>query len=230
MRILGIIPARGGSKGIPGKNIKLLNGKPLIYYTYKASKTSNLLSRTIVSTDDDSIISVCNNIGMDVPFKRPTQLAQDNTPSLPVILHALEVLEKEGETYDSVCLLQPTTPFRSPGLIDKAISKFYETGADSLVSVRAVPHEYNPHWVFEPNSSGFLRIATGEKRIIPRRQELPPAFIRDGAIYITKTEVLKSQNSLLGSTIAYHIHNPEHYVNLDTMKDWQQAEKLICAE
>ena len=140
---------------------------------------------------------------MEVPFMRPSNLAADKSPTLPVIKHALEFLRTLGETYDAVCLLQVTSPFREEGLIDQAINEFIKSGADALVSVLSVPHEYNPHWVFEPNNDGFLKIATGENEIIPRRQELPPAFIRDGAIYITKTKVIEEQNSLYGEKLAY---------------------------
>lgn len=230
MRILGVIPARGGSKGIPGKNIKLLHGKPLIAYTFEASQSAQRLSRTIVSTDDDTTFQVCQGLGMDVPFIRPSDLGQDHTPTLPVILHALETLEVKGEHYDAVCLLQPTSPFRSPGLIDNAIESFLIKKPDSLVSVRAVPHEYNPHWVFEPDGENFLHIATGENSIIPRRQDLPPAYIRDGALYLTRTDILRGQKSLYGQKIAYLKHEPPFYVNLDTIADWQLAEQFLCAE
>ena len=121
MKILGIIPARGGSKGVPQKNIKILNGKPLIWYTHQASKASKLLSRTIVSSEDKNILDVCNSIGMDIPFVRPQNLANDKTPTIDVIFHALKKIEELGEQYDAVCLLQVTTPFRTPQLIDDAI-------------------------------------------------------------------------------------------------------------
>ncbi|CAM4098490.1 cytidylyltransferase domain-containing protein [Gillisia limnaea] len=226
MNILGLIPARGGSKGIPGKNIKLLAGKHLLEYTFESVKASSLLSRVILSTDDPEIIRVAEKIGMEAPFIRPKNLAEDTTSSLEVVKHALGVLNLNGEEYDAVCLLQPTTPFREPGLIDSAIKKFTEGNFDSLISVREVPADFNPHWVFE-EKDGKLEIATGEKEIISRRQELPKAYHRDGAIYITKTSVLLDQNSLYGKNIGFINTTGSPYVNIDVPKDWTEAEKLV---
>jgi CMP-N,N'-diacetyllegionaminic acid synthase len=123
-------------------------------------------------------------------------------------------------------LLQPTNPFRENGFIDQAIEKFTASKADSLVSVLSIPHEFNPHWAFEENENGLLQIATGEERIIPRRQDLPKAYFRDGSIYITKTSVIK-KDSLYGNSIAYIHSNPEWHVNIDTMEDWEKAETLL---
>ncbi|OOG74598.1 cytidylyltransferase domain-containing protein [Algoriphagus sp. A40] len=227
MKILGLIPARGGSKGIPGKNVKSLAGKPLLAYTFDSARESTLLSKVILSSDDPEIIRVANQIGLETPFVRPSDLASDVSPTLPVIIHALRFFEERGEKYDAVCLLQATNPFRRKGLVDEAIQKFIAADADALISVLPVPHEFNPHWIFEPNSEGLLSIATGEKTIIPRRQDLPPAYFRDGAIYITKTKVLFGQNSLYGEKLAYIEGDESRYVNLDTMRDWEKAEELV---
>lgn len=227
MKILGLIPARGGSKGVPGKNIKLLGGKPLIQYTSDVALDSQLLAKTIVSTDDDAIIFTSKKIGLDVPFKRPQNLAEDKSPTLPVILHALDYLESKGEYFDAVCLLQATSPFRTVEFLNKAIQQFIDNNTDSLVSVLEVPHEYNPHWTFELDDNQHLKIATGEEEIITRRQSLPKAYHRDGSLYITKTAVLREQNSLYGKTIS-HIESPkERYVNIDTLEDWKKAEQLV---
>jgi CMP-N,N'-diacetyllegionaminic acid synthase len=226
-KTLAIIPARGGSKGIPGKNIKLLGGKPLLQYTVEAARESKFLSRVILSSDDVAIIDFAKSIGLDVPFVRPAHLATDQSGSLEVVQHTLQELARQGEYYDAVCLLQPTTPFRKPGSIDAAIQQFLDSDCDSLVSVREVPEEYNPHWVFEADEKGFLSIATGEKEIIKRRQELPRAYFRDGSIYLTKTEVIIEQHSLYGSSIGYVVSEGKKYVNLDTMSDWELAEALL---
>lgn len=230
MRILAVIPARGGSKGIPRKNIKLLNGKPLIQYTIEAAKQAQLLTTCIVSTEDEEIAEVSKKLGVGVPFMRPKHLSHDDTPTLPVIQHALAHFKEIEESFDAVCILQPTTPFREKGLIDNAIKKFIETGADALISVRLVPHEYNPHWVFEPNPSGFLNIATGENKIIPRRQDLPPAYIRDGAIYLTKTQGVVLENSLYGNRLSFVLHNSKKHVNIDRLEDWDRAEEMLDKE
>ncbi|UZH54857.1 acylneuraminate cytidylyltransferase family protein [Salinimicrobium tongyeongense] len=227
MKILGLIPARGGSKGIPGKNIKSLGRKPLLQYTFESAKNSKLLSKVILSSDDPEIIAVAEEIGLEVPFRRPTALAADDTPTLDVVKHALNYFAQKGQNFDAVCLLQPTTPFRRTGLIDEAIGKFISGNFDSLLSVREVPAEFNPHWLFEENESGSLRLATGEKEIISRRQELPVAYHRDGAIYITKTEVLQKQNSLYGNNIGFIDTTGDPYVNIDIPQDWEKAERLL---
>ncbi|MDI1323113.1 MAG: acylneuraminate cytidylyltransferase family protein [Algoriphagus sp.] len=227
LKVLGLIPARGGSKGIPGKNIKYLQGKPLIAYTLESAKESKLLSRTILSSDDPEIIAVARQLGLDVPFTRPSDLASDQSPTLPVIIHALQYLKSIGEEYDAVCLLQVTNPFRRLGMIDEAINQLEESGADALISVLPVPHEFNPHWVFEPGADGNLHIATGEEKIISRRQDLPSAYFRDGAIYLTRTEIILNEKSLYGKKLAYLHGDKDRYVNLDTMDDWFKAEELV---
>lgn len=227
MKILGIIPARGGSKGVPRKNIKELNGKPLIQYTSDIALATDKISKLIVSSDDEDIIKVSKSLGIEVPFKRPKDLGLDKTPSLAVIIHALNHFKAIGEEFDAVCLLQATSPFRTVKFLNDAIEQFIVKETDSLISVQKVPHEYNPHWVFEPNKKGVLEISTGEKEIISRRQDLPDTFHRDGSIYITKVDVLLNNNSLYGNSISYIETPKEYYVNIDTMEDWHKAEELI---
>lgn len=226
MRILGLIPARCGSKGVPNKNIKLLGNKPLIEYTIQDAKKSKSLAGLVVSTDSVDIAHIAELAGCKPPFIRPSELAQDTSTSLEVIQHALAFFEAQDHFFEAVCLLQPTCPFREKDSIDFAIEKFIATQADSLVSVLPIPHHYNPHWAFEVGNQGFLHIATGDEKIISRRQDLPNAFHRDGSIYITKTEVIK-QGSLYGNSITYIESNPQFHVNIDTMDDWELAEKLI---
>jgi len=162
---------------------------------------------------------------VEVPFMRPEELAQDSSGSLGVVKHALEFFEKRGEFFDAVCLLQVTSPYRPAGAIDEAIKLFAEKRPDSLVSVRKVPDEFNPHWVFEIAEDGYLHIATGEEKII--RQELPPAYHRDGAIYISSVETIKNKDSLLGDEIlAFPIESPV-LINIDTIEDWEVAERFF---
>ena len=228
MRILGLIPARGGSKGVPNKNIKLLGDKPLIAYTIASAKAASMLAETIVSTDSEAIFAIAAQYGLQPPFLRPESLAQDHSTSLEVVQHALLFYNDQDIFFDAVCLLQPTSPFRERGFVDRAIQTFVASGADSLVSVLPVPHQYNPHWVFEPGADGLLKIATGDQKIIPRRQALPHAFHRDGSVYITKTDVIKN-GSLYGSRLAYCESNPKLYVNIDTPDDWSTAEHMASA-
>lgn len=225
MKILAIIPARGGSKGVPRKNIKLLNGKPLLQYTFEAAKNSKLLTDIILTSEDSEIIEIANKMGLKAPFIRPHELATDAAASIDVVLHAIDYMENQGFFYDAVCLLQPSSPFRESGFIDKAIEKFISQKSDSMLSVLAVPHEFNPHWVFEQDKEGNLKIATGEKEIIKRRQDLPSAFYRDGSVYITKIEVLKNQKSFYGNSIGYIESDSNYSCNIDTMSDWDLAEK-----
>ena len=226
MKILAIIPARGGSKGVLKKNIKLLGKLPLIEYTINSAKESKLITEIVVSTDDEEIAIAAEVFGVKPPFMRPSELAQDTSTSLEVVLHAIHYFENKGVFFDAVCLLQPTSPFRDRGCIDVAITKFITSNADCLISVLPIPNEFNPHWAFEENSNGYLSIATGEEKIISRRQDLPKSFHRDGSIYITKINSIKS-GSLYGNSISYIESNPEYHVNIDTMEDWEKAEKIV---
>lgn len=226
MRVLGIVPARGGSKGIPGKNVRPLGGKPLLAHTAEAALAARRLSRVVLTTDDEKIAEVGRSCGLEVPFLRPAELARDDTPTLPVLQHAVAELEKTGDRFDAVCLLQPTSPFRRAGDIDGCIELLETEGLDAVVSVLAVPPEHNPHWVYFRDGGGLLRLATGEDQPIPRRQELPPAFHRDGSVYVTRRDVLMEGNSLYGRRLGGFLADSRS-VNLDTPADWERAERLF---
>ncbi|MGB3590700.1 MAG: acylneuraminate cytidylyltransferase family protein [Nonlabens sp.] len=225
MRILAIIPARGGSKGVPRKNIKLLNGKPLMEYTIASALRSWSIDDVFFSSDDQEMVELARDLGLTVPELRPAHLSGDGAGTLQVLQHVVNVLKEEGKEYDAVCLLQVTYPFRKDSDIDDALKKFENGRYDSLVSVKQVPHEFNPHWVFEA-SEDLLQISTGEREIIKRRQDLPPAYIRDGSIYITSAKTLMEGNSLYGDRIGFIESDPDRYVNIDTKSDWEQAEEL----
>ena len=230
MRILGLIPARGGSKGVHRKNIRPLNGVPLIGYSIIAGLASSVLDRVMVSTEDEEIAGIARELGAQVPFLRPEALATDAAPTLKVVQHALETLQAQGEDFDAVCLLQPTVPFRTATHIQEAVAAFEEANSDSLVSVAAIPHQYNPHWAFLPSDDGqHLHIATGDAELISRRQELPTAYHRDGSIYLTKTSVLLNQDSLYGNSIAWYEPQGSPNINIDTEADWQKAEAYLAA-
>ena len=225
MKILGIIPARGGSQGIPGKNIKLLNGKPLIAYTIKQALAAKLLDRVIVSTDNEGIANCAVEYGAEVPFLRPSELASSNATSLSVILHALEFYSKLGEVYDIICLLQPTSPYRPEGAIDASITKYKASLSRSLVSIRRLPAHYHPYWTFLQNKDGLKPIMEGS--LISRRQDLPPAYHRDGAIYILNAEFMIQEGKLLSEDlVGYEIESPV-LINLDSLEDWELAERYI---
>jgi CMP-N,N'-diacetyllegionaminic acid synthase len=221
--ILAVIPARSGSKGIPHKNIRLLAGKPLIHYTFEAAVSSRLLNTLVLSTDcPDIALSASAFPEIQIPFLRPEVLSSDEVPTVDVLRHVVQGLEKMDLVFDYVCLLQPTSPFRGAGLIDLTIETILDANADSLVTVRKVPHRYNPHWVFE-NRNGNLHISTGERVIIPRRQELPDTFYRDGQVYITHTDLIKDGKMLAENPIGF-LNDTGYDINLDTIEDWQQAE------
>lgn len=230
MRVLGIVPARGGSKGIPGKNVRPLGGKPLLVHTAEAALAARRLSRVVLTTDDERIAEVGRGCGLEVPFLRPAELATDDTPTLPVLQHAVAELERTGDRFDAICLLQPTSPFRGAGDIDGCIELLESADLDAVVSVLPVPPEHNPHWVYFRGAGGLLRLATGEDQPIPRRQELPPAFHRDGSVYVTRRNVLMEGNSLYGKRLGGYLMQAlagSRSVNLDTPADWERAERLF---
>lgn len=224
MQILGLIPARGGSKGIPGKNKKILGEIPLINYTIHSGLSCNLINRLIVSTDDNEIMEISENAGAEVPFIRPAGLAEDTSPTIDTVIHAIQFFEEHSVFFDAVCLLQPTVPFRSNEDLENAIQKFIASGADSLISVREVPHVYNPNWVFEENhETGLLNFPKNKSEIITRRQDLPKAYYRDGSVYITRKEVILKQRSLYGKTISHYEMQNAPNINIDTIDDWEAA-------
>lgn len=227
LRVLGLIPARGGSKGVPRKNLKPLCGKPLLQYTAEAALNAARLSRVILSTEDEEIAAAGLACGLEVPFLRPPELARDETPMLPVAIHALQFLEAAGDRFDALCLLQPTNPLRRAEEIDQCINLLEESGADAVVTILPVPAEFNPHWVYFAAPEGGLRLSTGEATPIPRRQELPPAFHREGSIYVTRREILMERKSFYGDRLVGYLMEPARSVNIDTMDDWERAVKLI---
>lgn len=226
--ILAVIPARGGSKGIPGKNIRSLCGRPLISYSCEAALASRHVTRTIVSTDDATIADIAASFGVEVPFMRCKELALDTTPTIDVLVDALQWLKSnEGYLPSIVVLLQPTTPLRTHHHIDEAIERLTRSAADSVVSVCAVPAHYHPDWQLK-TVDGELRLFNDEPltRIVRRRQDLSSTMIRNGAIYATRSEVIM-QNSLYGAHCLAYEMPAELSVNIDTIADWQLAEAAL---
>lgn len=229
MRIVGLVPARGGSKGVPRKNIKPLAGRPLLAYTAEAALAAKRLARVVLSTDDEEIAAVGRTCGLEVPFLRPAELAEDSTPTLPVVQHALRWLIETGDSFDAVCLLQPTNPLRRAADIDSCIELLIQQHADTVFTMLSVPAEHNPHWVYFKTEDGTLRLATGEATPIPRRQLLPPAFHREGSVYVTRTHIVLEQNSLYGARVVGYEMEAARSVNIDTLADWALAEAILCA-
>jgi N-acylneuraminate cytidylyltransferase len=233
MKLLGIITARGGSKGIPRKNIKPLNGKPLIAHTIDAAKESGVFDRIIVSTEDAEIAEVARQYGAEVPFMRPAELAEDTTPTLPVLIHALDwLMEADGYQPDAVAILQPTAPLRQSRHLREAFELFESSGADSVVSLNEVPVDYNPHWQFTVEGDGRMQIFTGTPLhdMVRRRQDLKPTYTRNGAIYIFKPELLRrTPPTFYGEDSRAYIMDAKYSVNINTPEEFEQAEHLMKA-
>jgi CMP-N-acetylneuraminic acid synthetase len=227
MKTLGLIPARGGSKGVPRKNIRPLCGKPLLQYTAEAALAARSLARVILSTDDEEVAGLGRRCGLAVPFVRPPELARDETPMLPVVQHAVAWLESRGEHFDAVCLLQPTNPLRRAEEIDACVELLERTDADAVVTILPVPAEHNPHWVYFRDEGGALSLSTGEAQPVGRRQDLPAAFHREGSVYVTRRDVLMTGNSLYGCDLRGLLVDAARSVNIDTPRDWARAEELL---
>lgn len=227
MLILGIIPARGGSKGVPRKNIRLVAGKPLIEYTIEAAKGSRLLTYYTVSTDDTEIAGVAEQLGAPV-LMRPPQLATDDTPMIHVMQHVLVTLKQTTGDYDYTVLLQPTAPLRTAKHIDESLRLLIQKNADSVVSVTQVPGHYNPHWQFIIENK-TLKLFTKQPlhEIIKRRQELPITYVRNGAIYACKTELIKEKGDIYGNYCIGYIMREEESVNIDSEGDFWVAKRLL---
>lgn len=199
MRILGIVPARGGSKGIPRKNLADVCGKPLIAYSIETGRqllAGGTLARCIVSTDDAEIADCARSLGADVPFMRPAAAATDTAKALAYVLHALEVLEPQDGAYDAVMLLQPTSPIRNTALIAAAVARMEAGSSDSLIS--CYQEEYiNELVMYDPQADGTLLPRSPLHNKGVRRQEHGPAMVRNGALYVTRTPYLKATGSLV---------------------------------
>jgi CMP-N-acetylneuraminic acid synthetase len=227
--ILGIIPARGGSKGIPGKNIVPIGGKPLLYWTIEAARTSKL-SRLVLSSDDLDIISVARRIGgVEVPFVRPAELANDDTPGIDVVLHMVEWLAQyEHYQPDAVMLLQPTSPLRRTEHIDQAIEVFLQRGADSLVSVVRAPHNMIPESLMRLNGDSWLEPVVPFDERQNLRQTKPAYYARNGAaIYLVQTSLLLEQHTFYGRRMVAYEMGREDSIDIDDMFDLEICEWLL---
>ena len=226
MKTLVVIPARGGSKGVPGKNIKLLNEKPLINYTLEAARKIFNDNDIVVSTDDIRIKNAVENVGLKVPFLRPENLATDTATTQDVLLHAISFFEENKyQTYDTLVLLQPTSPFRKENHIREALDIYKKnTGIDMVVSVKLT--NSNPYYVlFEENQDGYLE--KSKKANVTRRQDAPEVYEYNGAIYIIDIQsLLKSKMSDFTKVIKY-VMDEESSHDIDTKLDWKIAELLI---
>lgn len=223
MKILSIIPARGGSKGIPHKNIKPFLGRPLIYYTIDTARSICSDENICVSTDDPEIIRIVQEYGLKVPFVRPTELATDKAGTYEVLLHALNFYEKLGESFDVILLLQVTSPFRTSEHVKEAL-KLYRSDLDMVVSVSK--NRTNPYYnCFEEDNQGFLK-KTLDNSLFTRRQDAPVTYEFNGAIYVINPDSLKKMPLGNFTRRVKYVMDELHSIDLDTMTDWKYAEFL----
>lgn len=224
MNALYVIPARGGSKGIPHKNIKPLDGKPLICYSIDVARQMTSDDNICVTTDDEKIIEVVENYGLKVPFVRPAHLAEDGSGTYEVLLHAVDFYKKRGKNYDVLVLLQPTSPFRTVNDIKESMS-LYSNDIDMVVSVKEAAA--NPYYnCFEENKNGFLEHSKGDGDY-NRRQDVPKAWQYNGAVYVINiNSLLKSPLSKFEKVRKYEMDDI-HSIDFDTMLDWKIAEVLL---
>jgi CMP-N-acetylneuraminic acid synthetase len=234
VKVLGVITARGGSKGIPGKNLKLLAGRPLIAYSIDAAQRSGVFDRLVLSTDDPVIADTARASGCEVPFMRPAELALDSTPHLPVMIHAVAWLrDREDYRCDAVMVLQPTSPFRTPDDIRNAVRLLESSGADSVVGVSEVPPHFNPMRILTADDGGVATLfVSGEpvRRRPVRRQDLPKVWAINEAIYVFRTPLLfDAEPSLYGDCTVVYVMPAERGLAIDDARDWDAAERAIEA-
>lgn len=227
MEVLAVIPARGGSKRIPRKNIADFHGKPVIAWTIEAAKKATSISRVLVNTDDEEIRAIAMAHGAEAPFLRPAALAQDAMGVEPVLIDTLEWLKKhEGYVPDAIALLLPTNPMRTPGGLDEAVARFKETGADSVVTVSEARANNNPHWMLRKDASGGVLLFDGTplKGIRTRSQELPPCYSRNDIAFILKPSNLhQNPSNLYGDKVELFVMDESFDGDINTPEDWHVA-------
>ena len=222
-KVLALITARGGSKGLPRKNILPLGGKPLIAWTIEAAQQSGIADQIVLSSDDNEIIKVAETWGCSVPFKRPSVLASDIASSVDVVMHTLDQLPG----FDYIVLLQPTSPLRNAEDIKNAFNALLEAKAKSCISVTEV--EQSPYWMYlEDNESRLVKLI--HKPDVPtRRQDLPKVYIPNGAIYISEIKELIKNKTFIGNNCIAYKMTAESSIDIDCAKDFKKAEQMIIA-
>jgi N-acylneuraminate cytidylyltransferase len=227
-RVLALVPARGGSKGIPDKNIRPLAGRTLLEYVARASAASGVIDRIVLSTDSERIADEGRRVGLEVPFLRPSDLAQDDTPMLPVIEHAVDVMSRQGWEPEVIVLLQPTSPLRTPVHIRAAVQALRDSGADSVVTVVELPRHLSPDYVMrveEGRLVPFLPAGTN----VTRRQDARQAFVRDGTVYVFWAKTLRETHSIYGRICRPLVVPADESITIDAPGDWEEAERRITA-
>ena len=227
-KILAIIPARGGTKGVPRKNIRLFSGKPLIAYTIEtALEAKHLFHRIIVSTDDEEIAAVSERYGAEVPFIRPDKLSGDEVPTLPVIQHAVQFIEQQDDiVLDWVFILHPTSPLRSVRDLENSMELALSSPCDAVVGVVRV-YETHPYFIKRIKDNRLINFSFGISEGTRRQDCEPPAYIPSGSVYLSNRDVIMEQNSLWGTVTKPYIMSEEHSVNIDSELDAKLLEVII---
>jgi CMP-N-acetylneuraminic acid synthetase len=232
--VLGVITARAGSKGIRGKNTRRLAGRPLIAYTIESAIASRAFDRLILSTDDEEAARIARELGIEVPFMRPAALSADDTPHLPVMQHAVAWMQDDQRFEpDWVMILMPTSPLRRPVDIVESLALAVRSGADSVVSVDEMPPHFHPMRAVTIDSDGWARLLVGDRPVRHRpvrRQDIPKAWVLNGAIYLFKASLLAGpEPSLYGDRVAAYAMAPPFGHNIDDEKDWVEAERILLS-
>ena len=225
--VLAVVPARAGSKGVPGKNERLLAGKTLVARAAEAARESGVVDRCILSTDSERIAGLGRAAGLEVPFLRPAELARDESPMQPVIEHALLSVEHDGFRPDVVLVLQPTAPLRRGEHIAAAVRLLEETGADSVVTVVEIPGHMSPQYAMRI-SGDQLEPFLPEGASITRRQDVEPAYSRDGTVYAVRRDVLAERHDLYGTDCRPLVLPAAESITIDSPEDWAAAEAILC--
>lgn len=224
--VLGLIPARAGSKGLPGKNIKEMAGKPLLAHAIDAARDSGVIDRLVLSTDSEDIAAVGRAHGAEVPFLRPARLAADDTPMLAVVEHALAALADDGFVPEIIVLLQPTSPLRRPRHLAEAVRLLRETDCDAVASVVALPAHLSPDYVMRLEQDRLVHFLPEGQRIT-RRQDARTAYVRDGTVYAFRRGTV-ARGSLYGDHCRALLVPARDSVSIDDQADWEAAERTLA--
>ena len=226
--VLALVPARGGSKGIPDKNIRPLSGRSLLAYVIEAASASGAVDRVVLSTDSERIAEEGRRAGIEVPFMRPAALAGDEAPMLPVIEHAVDALEAAGWSPEIIVLLQPTSPLRTGDHVRRAVQQLRDSAADSVVTVVELPRHLSPDYVMRIDQGRLIPFLPDGERIT-RRQDARPAFVRDGTVYAFWRRTLRDTGSMYGTRCSPLVLPARESLTLDTPDDWEEAERRVAA-
>ena len=223
-KVLAVIPARGGSKGLPGKHLLQADGRPLLAFSIEAAHGAHGIDRTVLSSDDDAIMAAARGCQCDVPFRRPAELATDSALTIDVLLHALDQLPE----YEVIVLLQPTSPLRTSVDIDAALTRFASCGAPACVSVCVVEH--SPYWMYRIGNNGTLSAFIEPPASGLRRQDLPEAYVLNGAIYIADVAWLRARKTFMTQDTVAHVMPVRRSIDIDTVADFEAFKKTLTEE